>query len=319
MRNRVRVFALPLFLVTAMCSHDLLMGQSISGSSGESSNLTYRSNVSEVRLVFFATDEHNHPVEGLQKDDFAVIDDERVIRNFRSFTRSDAIKLDVVVLIDSSESVLPHFQQEITEVAALISHWPSSSAQNISVLSFNGTDVHFVCSSDCRSSVTADQIAFLPSGGATPLFDAVEIAANFLIRRRQPDVWQVMILFSDGDDTISKASFREALEKIDASEAQIYAIDLNPPGQLSNGTAMLQRLADASGGRKVPIREGAERIFNDVISDLQSARIVTYLPRKSNSDFHSVLILPTRNLKLQFRCRRGYYSRSVDTHLEDSP
>jgi VWFA-related protein len=320
MCNRLSRLLLPLFLVTTIYAPNLLFGLSTPSGSQESSNLTYHSTVSEVRLVFFATDEHNHSVEGLQKDDFAVVDDEMVIRDFRSFTRSDLIKLDVIVLIDSSESVLPHFEQEITDVVQLISQCPWGPEDNLSVLSFSGMEAHFVCAGNCRSSFTADRLASLPKGGATPLFDAVEIAANFLIQRRQPDVWPVIILFSDGEDTISKASFHGALEKILASEAQIYAIDISSPGRPSNGTATLQRIADDSGGRRVRISEGAVRIFNDVIDDLHSARVVTYVLPESSSDFHSIRILPTHNLKLQFRCRRGYYYHdSGSAHSEDGP
>jgi VWFA-related protein len=317
--NRLTRLFLPLFLVTTICAHNLLFGQSTPSGSEESSTLTYHSTVSEVRLVFFATDEHNHLVEGLQKDDFAVVDDERVIRDFRSFTRSALIKLDVIVLIDSSESVLPQFEQEITDVVQLISQWPWSPEDNVSVLSFSGMEAHFVCAGNCRSSFTADRVASLPRGGATPLFDAVEIATNFLIQRRQPDVWPVIILFSDGEDTISRASLHGALQKILASEAQIYAIDVSSPGGPSNGSATLQRIADDSGGRCIRISEGAVRIFNDVIDDLHSARVVTYVLPESGSDFHSIRILPTHNLKLQFRCRRGYYHHSDSAHSEDGP
>src|SRR5271167_562741 len=131
--NRPSPWLLPLLLATTIYAPNLLVGQSPPSGSGESSLLTYHSTVSEVRLVFFATDERNHAVEGLQKNDFAVVDDEMVIREFRSFTRSDVIKLDVVVLIDSSESVLPHFEQEITEVQQLISQSPGGSGDNVSV------------------------------------------------------------------------------------------------------------------------------------------------------------------------------------------
>jgi len=47
-----------------------------------------------------------------------------------------------------------------------------------------------------------------------PLLDAVETATTLLSQRRQPDVWPVIILFSDGDDTISKASFKDVQERI---------------------------------------------------------------------------------------------------------
>ena len=319
MRNRPSAWLLPLFLVTTLCAHDLLFGQSTPSSSEDSSRLTYHSSVSEVRLVFFATDEHNHLVEGLQKSDFAVVDDERVIREFRSFTRSDVIKLDVVVLIDSSESVLPYFEQEITEVQQLISQSPWGSGDNVSVLSFGGEEAHLICAGNCGSSFASDRLASMLRGGPTPLFDAVEIATNLLIQRKQPDVWPVIILFSDGDDNVSKASFHEALEKILVSEAQVYAIDVSSLRRPSNGTATLQRIADDSGGRFLPISEGAGRIFNDVIDDLHSARLVTYVLPESDADFHSIRILPTRNLKLQFRCRRGYYFRPGGAHSEDSP
>jgi VWFA-related protein len=307
MRNRLRCLLVSLFLVMTICAHSLALGESSPSGSDEPPTLAYHSTVSEVRLVFFATDEHNRAVKELQRDDFAVVDDDRVIRDFRSFTRADLIKLDVIVLMDSSESILPHLQHEIADVQQLILQSPWSSEDNLSVLSFSGMGTQLVCSGDCRSSFTADRIASLPRGGATPLFDALEVAANILMQRKQPDVWPLIVLFSDGDDTISKASFNHALGKILASEAQIYAVDLSRPGRASNGTATLQRIAEDSGGRYLRISEGTSGVFNHVVDDLHSARVVTYGLPDSNSDFHSIRILPTHNLKLQFRCRRGYY------------
>jgi VWFA-related protein len=273
----------------------------------ESSTLTYHASTSEVRLVFFATDENDRPVEELRKDDFAVVDNEKVIRDFRSFSRSASVKLDVIVLIDASESVLPRLQREIADVVQLISEWPWTPQDNVSVLSFSGTEAQLICSGDCRSSFTVDRVVPLRGGGATPLFDAVEIGADLLIHRGQPDVWPVIILFSDGDDNISKSSFDDALAKILASAAPVYAIDVSSPGPPSYGVATLQRIARDSGGQYVPIGEGAVAIFNDVIDDLHSARVVTYLAPESKSELHSVRILPTHNLNLQFRSRRGYY------------
>jgi Mg-chelatase subunit ChlD len=310
MCSRPSHLLLSLFLVTAIYAQNRLFGQSTPNGSEESPYLTYHSTVSEVRLVFFATDEHNHSVEGLQKNDFAVVDDEMVIREFRSFTRSDLIKLDVIVLIDSSESVLPHFEQEITEAHQLISQSPWGPGDSVSVLSFGGMESHLICSGNCGSSFASGRLASLPTGGPTPLFDALEVATNLLVQRKQPDVWPVIILFSDGEDTISKASLRGTLKKLMASEAQVYAVEVSSPERPTIGTATLQRIAEDSGGRRFPISEGVVRIFSDVINDLHSARVVTYVPPQSGTDFHAIRILPTHNLKLQFRCRRGYYSQS---------
>ncbi len=307
----------PLFLVTTIYPHDLLL--SYGPRSQESQDFTYHSSVSEVRLVFFATDEHNRSVDDLRSDDFAVIDNGWVIRNFRSFARAGLVNLDVIVLIDSSESVLPRFHQEITDVLELVSEWPWEPGDKVSVLSFSGMEVHAVCAGNCRSWFTPDRAASLSSGGATPLFDAVLVATDSLTQRRQPDVWPVIILFSDGNDTISKASFKEVLRKILASEEQIYSVDLGDLGQPSGGTAILQKMADDSGGRCVALSEGPVKILHDVMDDLHSGLLVTYALPSSNSEFHSLRILPTHNLNLQFRCRRGYYRRAGSTRQEDGP
>ncbi len=99
---------------------------------------TYRSTVSEVRVTFFATDENNHPLETLTQSDFAVVDNERVVRNFRSFTHSDETSLDVVVLVDLSESVAPHFRVAMSDVLQLVAREQSIPDDNIAVLSFGG-------------------------------------------------------------------------------------------------------------------------------------------------------------------------------------
>ena len=104
MRKRLSRVHFLLCLVISICLCHLCFGQSTPAGSDELSNVTYRSTASEVRLVFFATDEHNHAIERFEND-FAVVDDGMVIRDFRSFTRSSSIKLDVIVLCDSSESV----------------------------------------------------------------------------------------------------------------------------------------------------------------------------------------------------------------------
>ncbi len=315
--NRPSRVLVLLFLVATLSPPDHLFALP-SNNENESADVTYHSTVSEVRLVFFATDEHNHNVQQLQKGDFAVVDDERVIREFRSFTRSASVKLDVVVMIDSSESVLPHLQQVTADVARLIFQSPWNSGDLISVMSFSGMEAHLICAENCRTSFRVDQV--VPTGGATPLLDAVSLATSLLIRRRQQDVWPVILLFSDGDDTISKTSFRHVREKILESGTQIYAIDVSDAKRLSNGTTTLRRLADDSGGRCVGLADGPIKILNDVMDDLHSGLLVTYVLPQSSSEFHSIRILPTHNLNLQFRCRRGYYSRRFGSvRQEDGP
>src|SRR5271157_3224012 len=97
---------------------------------------SYRSTVSEVRITFFATDEHNRSVDSVKKEDFAVVDSGLVIRNFRSFSRSDETKLDLVALVDVSESVASRFRVGMHDVLQMVSQDQPVSEDSISVLSF---------------------------------------------------------------------------------------------------------------------------------------------------------------------------------------
>ena len=304
----IRVVPSLLLVLTAVVV-TFFFNHSSTASGQESSVPIYRSTTSEVRLVFFATDKNNHPIQELQAEDFVVVDNEKVVRDFLTFTRVGVIDLDVVVLMDFSESVLPHLQKEITDVLQLISLWPWKAGDRLSVLSFSGMEERLVCSENCRS-LNQMQLASLPSGGTTPLFDALEMAADLILQRRKPDVWPVIIIFSDGNDTVSKASLLTVWEKLLISGAQIYSIDIGARGQPSDGQTVLQRLADGFGGRLVPISDGARAIVNYEIDDLRSARMVTYAPPLSASDFHSIRILPTHSQKWKFRSRCGYYRPS---------
>ncbi len=336
MGKRFSCFASAFLIGMISFAHPEALASPAAGGAEETVNPSYRSAVSEVRLVFFATDEHNHSVEEVQKDDFAVVDNERVIYNFRGFARADLTKLDVVFLIDTSESVLPHKMPvgraapgypsspssqmpAIRDALNTIAQWPWKPEDKISVLSFSGLEAHLLCNENCRDLPLSAQVADLPQGGATPLYDALEEATRLLARRRQPDVWPVIILFSDGEDTISKISFRDALQGLLASGVQVYAVDVSSSSRGSNGAATLQKLAEDSGGRYVRIAEDHSKVFSQLVEDLHSARVVTYLFPESNSDFHSVRIYPTRNLNLTFHSRRGYYHDSSTLGSEDRP
>ena len=273
---------------------------------------TYRSTVEEVRLTFVVTDEHNRTFAALKARDFAVIDDELVIRNFRSFTRLDESKLDITVLVDSSESVVSRFRQEIGDVLRLISESKSIAEDSVSVLSFGGTRSTIICAANCRQFSPAEQLFALSPQGATPLFDAVVFAAKQVSERRDPLVRPVIILFSDGADTVSRNSAAAAVQAAIESNAQIYAVDLNKPGFLSKGSSTLQGMADATGGRYFTIGEGAVKLLGDLLEDLHAAYVVTYQLPSRDIGFHPVRILPTRNLNLRFRCRHGYYQRMVN-------
>jgi len=273
---------------------------------------TYRNSAAEVRVSFFATDEHNHPVETLQPSDFAVVDGGVVVRNFRSLTRAAETQLDVVAVMDASESVKPRFQASVNDVLQLVSDRPPENDDNfsgasLSIVSFSGLRPELLCAGNCRSPMAEQRLSAVQAAGATPLFDGLVYAARFSSSRQTPGVRQVLILFSDGNDTISRASAQEALEAVIASGALLYTVDMNQPGQDLKASATLQQMAETTGGRAFSSEGGAASVLQAALADLRASYVVTYQLPSRMAGFHSLRILPQHNLNLRFHSRSGYY------------
>src|SRR5579864_6033335 len=180
---------------------------------------TYRTGTSEVRVTFFATDGRNRLVETIGRDDFAVVDNGLVIRDFRSLMPAEETPLDVSLLIDASESVAPRFSETRDSVLRLLAHNELKPEDKLSVITFSGLHPDILCAADCSDTSMSARLVSLHASGATPLFDSLTYAARLISKRRSPGVRPVLILLSDGNDTVSMASLREALDAVIASGA----------------------------------------------------------------------------------------------------
>ncbi len=291
---------------------------------------TFHSTVSEVRVTFFATDENHHALPTLSPTDFAIVDGDRVVRNFRSFTRSDETSLDVVVLVDMSASIAPRFRATINYVLQLLAHDQSIPDDNLSILSFGGSSdaslretsatLHpaVLCSGGCRAADTASRIQSATSSGTTPLYDALIFGSDFLSHQHRAAARSVLILFSDGYDTISLHSSRDALRSALDCGALIYSVDIGGPSKRASGhplletsgSTFLQQLAEQTGGLyfspRVSDSNSTDTVLNAVLDDLHASYVVTYDLPNHRPGFHSLRLLPTHNLNLTFHHRTGY-------------
>ena len=112
---------------------------------------TFRSEVTEVRVTFSTTDPKNRVVSTIQPTDFAIVDQGRVIREFRSFTRSGYTRLQVTILVDGSDSLKPRLQQELSSVTELLGPDSGLPEDALSVVSFHGVKPITLCQGNCRA------------------------------------------------------------------------------------------------------------------------------------------------------------------------
>jgi VWFA-related protein len=269
---------------------------------------SFKTEVNEVQLAFVATDQHNRDVATLTPADIAVVDNGAVIRRFRSLNRYPQVNLDALVLIDASESLARRFSQEIAEAAQLIAEVPWRPDDVLSILSFSGLESSFVCVRDCRALPPAVWVSKIHAKGQTPLFDAVVLGVEFLAKNRGPDYRPVLIILSDGDDTISRHSFGDAAGAAMRAEIPIYTLNTGDPKTYTSGGGVLQEMAALTGGCSFTRASGA---LASVVEDLRNAYVLTYELPSHTEGMHSVSILPTTNSNLRLRSRRAYYYAST--------
>jgi hypothetical protein len=197
--------------------------------------------------------------------DFAIVDNDRVLPNFRSFNHSDQTSLDLVVLVDMSKSIAPRFRATINDVFQLVAREQSIPDDNLSVISFGGSSEAaprensadltstgtmsqtsatprpaVLCSSGCRAANSTNRIQSAHTSGTTPLYDALIFGSDFLSHHHRPAARRVLILFSDGNDTNSLHSSHDALRSALDAGALIYSVDMGTAAKQSSGHRLLE-------------------------------------------------------------------------------
>src|SRR5437867_12560859 len=173
-------------------------------------------NVDLVNVQFTVTDRHGRFVPGLRAEDFVVEEDGKR-QEIRHFARENELPLTIGMLIDTSPSVRPVFDEEkVTATGFLESILRPSDLALVIGFDRSVTLVQDYTESSKRLRTAIDQLQI---GGGTSLYDAVYLACREKLRREAGR--KAVILISDGEDTTSKIKFVEALIAAHQSDAVI--------------------------------------------------------------------------------------------------
>jgi hypothetical protein len=237
----------------------------------------------------------------------AVVDNGSIIRHFRSFRSASESPLELMVLLDASDSVASQIPNEIAEVKSFVANSDWRSRDRVSILAFGGLRPMLVCARNCNAAMARGKLDSLRASGATPLYDALFEAAEMLERDRDPELRPAMILFSDGMDTISIHGVADALRAAQNLQVAIYSVNSrsgkSAPGC---GDVVLDYLAVSTGGLSFAPGQNVGEVLRAILEDLHGGYVLTYELPERMSGQHSVRILPTADPRLQFRARRAY-------------
>lgn len=294
-------------------------GGSRDGGSSENKDdtlTTLRTTTNEVNVVFVVTDKHGHRITDLKKNDFSFVDDNKPPAEIRSFTAETNLPLQLGLLIDASNSVRDRFKFE-----------QESAVEFLNQTIHPGKDRAFVVGFDVTPEVTQDftdntealahGVHELRPGGGTALYDALYFACRdkLLKAPKTSPVRRAIILLSDGDDNQSHVTREEAIEMAQRAEAIVYTISTNVSGAKGAGDKVLERIADATGGRAFfpfQLRDVAND-FSEIQDELRSQYDVSYKPADFRADGHyrTIEIVANDRKNFRVRARRGYYAPTV--------
>jgi Ca-activated chloride channel homolog len=276
---------------------------------------TIRSTVNEVNVVFTVTDKHGHYVKDLKKEDFKVVDDSRPATEIRSFRAEANLPLEVGLLVDASNSVRDRFKFEQEAATEFLNQTIRPKYDQAFVVGFDVTPEVTQDFTDNTEKLSSGVRSLRPGGG-TAMYDALYFACRdkLMKAQRAGPVRRAIILLSDGDDNQSHVTREEAIEMAQRADVIVYTISTNLSSAGHHGDKVLERIADATGGRAyVPFQlSEVANAFAAIQEELRSQYAISYKPADFVFDgrYRSVEILAQGQKGLRVRSRHGYYAPS---------
>lgn len=255
-----------------------------------------------VELYATVLDGAGHPVDGLPRDSFHVLEDEaeqQILRfeQVRDLPIHTAILMDVSASMDESlestqEAAVRFYQQIVRskDRAAMITF---NDYPNLAVKFTNDVDE------------LAGGLAGLKAERGTSLWDSAIFSLYYFNGIRGQ---KALLILSDGKDESSRFGFEDALEYARRAGVTIYTIGLRLPR--GEARRHLTRLAEETGGRSyfIDSTEPLAGIYGTIENELRSQYLVAY--QSSNGDtsgsFRRVDLEVDRR-GLEVKTMTGYY------------
>ena len=273
---------------------------------------TFRTGTRTVALYATVTDAQKRLVPDLTQDDFQIYDNDK-LQTIDLFL-NEVQPITVVVMLDTSASMTGNLK--LLEQAAeqfLMRILPKDKGL---VGSFNDKIEFF------PSTFTSDRdrliraLRDLDFGNPTRLYDAIAASMD---RLDKIDGRRVVLVFTDGEDTGSRADDSAVLDQARREEVMIYAVGLrsdyfNGARQVrSKPDSGLKKLAEETGGGYFELDKTSDLAptFTRVAQELHSQYVLGFTPSQLDGRMHRVAVKAKPGTTV--RARRSYMA-SADSN-----
>jgi Ca-activated chloride channel homolog len=270
-----------------------------------------------VNVALNVVDAKGAPVGGLGRDDFEILEDGKV-QKLSYFEKESSTPLSVVLAIDASESVLRDERLEKNAarhfVRALL-----RDQDELDLMDFADTVREIVPFTNQKKAIEIG-LNNLQRGDSTALYDAIYLGSERLSSTSAADGRRrVMLLITDGEDTVKGSRYAQALEAAQRAGAMVFSIIIvaveADAGRNTGGEHALIQMANDTGGKYYYVQEpkDLEPAFARVSDDLRTQYVLGYYAPQRGADaaFRRITVrMKDEGLrgKYQLRHRSGYYA-----------
>jgi Ca-activated chloride channel homolog len=294
-----------------------------------------------TNLLFTATDKNNRYITNLQEGDIRVLED-GVPQKLFTFQRETDRPLSIAFLIDVSISEERTLPDEKAAARVFIENVIRSNKDQAAIIPFEGyahleqpltRDVlailrtlervevaypSYLGSAPPLSGITSGPGTIAPPNeGSTAIWDAVALTSRNVLAREREQRRRAIILLTDGHDSTSRLSRREAIDQAIKHETVVYAIGIGDKKYGGVDRGVLREMAERTGGRAFfPKKEDDLRsAFAEIEQELRSQYLLAYVPtnKKHDGTFRTMTIEVTnaefQKQDLKLRYRPGYFAK----------
>lgn len=274
-----------------------------------------------VNLTVTVLDDDGELVQGLLAEDFEVYEDNRR-QQLSLFAHAsgpgaeaadphgDPLALDLGLLMDTSESMLPQLQLSQQAAVRFLNAIPR--ARDLLTLFFDH-DIQVSRYDSESQQGLIDRIHSLEGGGNTALYDALAV---YLSRIEDNPGRKVAVLFTDGEDSSSTVSYSQLVHLVRSSPVTVYAIafmDVFPRGsaRASRARSTLHQLAEITGGEVFNVHGSRElpEIYQKILDQLSAQYVLGYVSSNARQDGKLRRLKVRVDKKgVRVRHREGYYA-----------
>jgi VWFA-related protein len=261
--------------------------------------LGYAETVSvEVVQVNAVVTDDGRFVSGLTRDQFRITDEGEPQR-ITSFEPTGT-PLELVVAIDVSGSMaeaMPDVKLAVRKFLEAL-----GPKDQLTLLAFND-NLFTLTRREGRPEARLRAVDRLSAWGGTALYDVIVRSSELLSRQAGR---RALVVFSDGDDQSSQASFEQVERLVREGDATLFMVGLGRGAKMDALKEKMEQLALASGGRAL-FAERSDRLekpFAEVIQELSHQYMLGFEPKRDGR-WHKIEV-QVPNTRYRVRARQGY-------------